>query len=1335
MKKILYISLILTGLQSLSAQTAETPRSYAPMVSSGRLLGAIPALRDLEPQTQPRYPAQPKTWHKRNHFPPNQLNNPDALPRQGDPIVQAAAPDRNGGAIEPTLNFDGLRDENVTPPDPTGDIGQNHYVQMVNSSDNSWFQVWDKQGKSVYGPTLTSTIWSEVGTSGGGDPIIQYDHAAGRWIILELQGLYENFILLAISDTDDPGGSWKAYSIATLGFPDYPKFYVWNNAYMITVNEIVNGRNACSGYALERDKMLAGDHTFKAHRFEMPNHRGIAYQPATGADWEGGPPPPPGSPGYIFRVYDDGWNGGDDHLQVWELYVNWQDSTQSHLDGPQMLFPEPFETKVCYQGLFDCIEQPDSDAPRITALENIIMYRAPYRNFGAHESVVLNHISDISNQKGLGGDAAVRWYELRKTAGGPWKIYQQSTFAPDKTNRFTGTLSMDAQGNIALGYTAASETVLPGIRLTGRKAGDPLNEMTLPEYELVAGESSHYDSRWGDYSNMAVDPADGRTFWFTAEYQPANVIWGTRIGSFQITRDDYDVSPQSLVSPVESAGLGAAEKVQVRIVNQGLNAADGVSVRLIFDGTPVAEETLNGTLAPGATLLHTFVPTVSMSNFGASHTFEIITVWPKDQFARNDTLRTTVRKPTAHDAALVGKTNLFGASCAAHLPFGLIVRNTGVEVLQSLKIGIQVNAQPVQTTNWSGNLQPGARDTVLLLLSGLNDGPNQLRLFSSQPNGFADQNTTNDSLQLTVNGYFNTGSVSLETRTDFGVLQWELRTPDNMLLAAGELRQGDASAEICVPDNACYRLLARSGTFAWQGLFRLRDFLGNVRAEFTYCTPFGTLQEFCTPARQQKDVGIVKLSVPVTAVDLTATEPVTVAVRNFGLTAQTGISAAWRLKDGVWHTETVPGTVPAGATLQHTFDNTADLSTVGGRYEFQLNASVPGDQTPGNDGLNTVVYHRAPLDAEVRSIRIDACQDTAFLRAQTVVFNNGIQDIKELTIHTFVNGVAQEQTIIQTNIAPGATRTLFLPVYNSLFGANTFSMEIAGVNGQGKDYQTANDEFATTFLIDRNLLKISCFISLDEKPWESSWELTDEANKVLYSGKNYQRPFEFASTSFCVPKGCYRFRLNDSGGDGMDGNVSLFISGGSFLWGFNGGNFGYLTDTLLCACADFQMGLDVTQPADNSSLDGKITITPSGGEPPYRFALNGQPYQSSPDFDSLQAGIYKVLCRDDKVCIIEKPVQLGTVAAPEPQTSRQLDIGPNPTDGLVWISLRANSGEQRAVCEIFDAEGRPVRNAPMRRWNDELRGIFSLETQAAGLYFLRVRLNGETLVGRLLKAR
>jgi hypothetical protein len=101
-----------------------------------------------------------------------------------------------------------------------------------------------------------------------------------------------------------------------------------------------------------------------------------------------------------------------------------------------------------------------------------------------------------------------------------------------------GSVAMDGQGNMALGFSASSSSIFPQIRYTGRMAGDPLNMMTLGEATIIAGNGAQTDTvnRWGDYSDMTVDPVDDQTFWYTQEYYDTTSTfnWRTRIASFKL---------------------------------------------------------------------------------------------------------------------------------------------------------------------------------------------------------------------------------------------------------------------------------------------------------------------------------------------------------------------------------------------------------------------------------------------------------------------------------------------------------------------------------------------------------------------------------------------------------------------------------------------------------------------------------------------------------------------------------------------------------------------------------------------------------------------------------
>jgi hypothetical protein len=167
----------------------------------------------------------------------------------------------------------------------------------------------------------------------------------------------------------------------------------------------------------------------------------------------------------------------------------------------------------------------------VDALSDRLMFRTQYRNFGSYETLVSNHTADVDGTD----HAGVHWFELRDTGSG-WSLYQQGVYAPDSNHRWMGSIAMDLDGNIALGYSVSSSSVFPSIRYTGRLAGDPLGTMAQGEATLIVGSDIQTDpsGRWGDYSMMSVDPVNDCTFWYTQEYIQTTGIapWQTRIGSF-----------------------------------------------------------------------------------------------------------------------------------------------------------------------------------------------------------------------------------------------------------------------------------------------------------------------------------------------------------------------------------------------------------------------------------------------------------------------------------------------------------------------------------------------------------------------------------------------------------------------------------------------------------------------------------------------------------------------------------------------------------------------------------------------------------------------------------
>ncbi|QYJ81891.1 Calx-beta domain-containing protein [Shewanella aegiceratis] len=439
----------------------------------------------------------------------------------------------------PLMSFDGIDNINrVAPPDTTGDVGPNHYVQMVNVS----FAIWDKQGNQLIPPTPTNAIWKSLGgicaQNNDGDPIVLYDPLADRWMMSQFainQSDYHECV--AVSKTPDPTGEWHLYDfkISDIKMNDYPHFGVWPDGYYMSVNQFyLDGREDQWGGAgavvFEREKMLRGEPARMVY-FDDPAPELGGMLPA---DLDGLTPPPEGAPNYFVQPIDDSQGPATDELHIWAFKTDWQNPEQSTFEQIAMLPVTGMEFSGCKGG---CIPQPDvSSEDYLDRIPYRLMFRLAYRNFGDHEAMVLNHTV-------FTGDAdtnrwSPRWYEIRNPSTTP-TVHQQSSYAPDGDTRWMGSVAMDAVGNIALGYTVSGPNTYPSVRYTGRLASDPLNTMPQGENELVAGGSSQRgaNGRWGDYSTMSVDPVDDCTFWYTQEYygdlNAGDIDWMTRIGSFK----------------------------------------------------------------------------------------------------------------------------------------------------------------------------------------------------------------------------------------------------------------------------------------------------------------------------------------------------------------------------------------------------------------------------------------------------------------------------------------------------------------------------------------------------------------------------------------------------------------------------------------------------------------------------------------------------------------------------------------------------------------------------------------------------------------------------------
>lgn len=474
------------------------------------------------------------------------------------------------------------------PSDNSLAVGPNHIFQIVNTR-MAIFTKKGKQfpasGKALYGPVPTNTIFKGFGGAceamNNGDAVVRYDQLADRWLVVMPtfrrgavrpdqpkpgrsgdpaqvsvpgqarqpgspaplfsppaqvgqppqprgqtgqpgpQGPYS--MCYAISTGPDPFGPYYRYEFLRPLFPDYPRPALWPDGYYTptsTGDEVIQ-KHAC---VVDRAKMLKGEPATE----QCVIIDGVNF--LNNADLDGKRLPPAGAPNIMMSA------GGtqlkkimeDDGVFVWKFHVDWKNPANTKVIGPEKIAVAPYHY-LCDGQLTNCVPQPGTDR-RLDAQGDKIMARLVYRRVGDRESVVAVH--SINTSVGAGG---VRWYEFRINKDRSVTLHQQGTYAPDGSYRWMASPAIDGRGNIGIGYSFGGTPSFTGQRFAGRRADDPLGQLTLRETVLVEGEAAQNVMRWEDYTQTAVDPSDDCTIWYVGDYLRKDATnYSSRIGAFRM---------------------------------------------------------------------------------------------------------------------------------------------------------------------------------------------------------------------------------------------------------------------------------------------------------------------------------------------------------------------------------------------------------------------------------------------------------------------------------------------------------------------------------------------------------------------------------------------------------------------------------------------------------------------------------------------------------------------------------------------------------------------------------------------------------------------------------
>ncbi len=615
-------------------------------------------------------------------------NSPDLVAQKGTLLKQLAP-----NIPAPILNFAGIPYPGVgcfcAPPDTNGEVGATQYVQMVNKG----YQVFDKAtGASVFGPADIQSIWTGFGgvcqTGGQGDPVVLYDQLANRWVITQFAGglMHE---CIAVSTTSDATGSYARYdynlgAIAGAALYDYPHLGVWPDAYYMSMNVFNTAGTAYLGpqaFAFNRTKMLAGD---PAAEIVAVPRLSSAFPPMLPADLDGSTLPPSGAPNPFVL-----WPNTNTY-RIYKFHVDFAVPANSTFTLAASPAAAGF-TQIC-PGNRNCVPHlGGSTADKLDAIGDRLMFRLAYRNFtgaGAHESLVGNFT--VSS----GGVAGIRWFELRNINSGTANTFQESTYQPDSTWRWMGSIAMDGQGNMALGYSASDATIFPQIRYTGRLASDPLNTLPQGEGHIKDGTGAQTGTgnRWGDYSDMTVDPTDDQTFWFTTEiYDSTSTFnWRTQIASFKLATGGGGANLVSAASRLTHGGGGVFD------VSMPLAGTSGVEDR--DSSTYLAVFTFDTAVTSGNAVVQSGTATAGTPTFSGNE------------------MRVPLSGVADEQIVTVRVSSVNGGGATNDVPFGFLIGDVDANRLVDRPDAGQIRTDKAQAVN-AGNF----RDDINL--SGVVDRP------------------------------------------------------------------------------------------------------------------------------------------------------------------------------------------------------------------------------------------------------------------------------------------------------------------------------------------------------------------------------------------------------------------------------------------------------------------------------------------------------------------------------------------------------------------------------------------------------------------------------------
>ncbi|MCG9895528.1 MAG: hypothetical protein MH204_08640 [Fimbriimonadaceae bacterium] len=454
--------------------------------------------------------------------------------------------------------FPGIGFTGPIPPDPDIAVGPSDIVQVVNggiaffrkSNGSRYFQVSDSN----------TAFWAGMGAPDFiFDPKVFFDPGTQRFYMVYLaldDPNQKSYLLIAVSDDANPSGTWNRYRIDVTGTAggnatwfDYPGFGFNRDAVVISGNMFgfTAGSFGSRIVALHKATLAAGG-AINAKISDAPGT--FTFQVARTVD-----PTMSKLPMVARRGFSSSFL----------TLANVADVTNTVGEAPTITTTNI--TVPTYNGHF-------TDATSFGRVLDTIgdrMMTAYARN---------NRVYAVHTTNAASGRAQVSWYEIDLAtwpASGNPATLQSGNITNGANDVYMPSIAASANGDISILATRSGDTLRPELVFWTQETGAAAGTVNGPTLLAASSGPPHNFFRFGDYSDIEIDPDDDSTFWGVGNnFGGGN--WTTDIGNWILTRVDT-VLPGSVTllqgtniggnaAALNAAGDGQRLRVQSQLVNR-----------------------------------------------------------------------------------------------------------------------------------------------------------------------------------------------------------------------------------------------------------------------------------------------------------------------------------------------------------------------------------------------------------------------------------------------------------------------------------------------------------------------------------------------------------------------------------------------------------------------------------------------------------------------------------------------------------------------------------------------------------------------------------------------